>query len=143
MSEGEWTLLREQLPKVPFLRYLVTNIETSLASSDLEVMRGYAGLVEDEALRQRIWNRIETEWQRTHQSLTRLLGSDFVRHRPRLGRTLALRAAPLRVLHCQQIALLHQWRSRIKSGDTDGAAACLPELLLTVNAIASGLRTTG
>ena len=143
LSEAEWTLLRDQLPRVPFLRYLVTNIETSLASSDLEVMRAYAGLVEDEGLRERVWGRIEAEWHRTQGSLTRLRGTDFARQRPRLGRTLALRAAPLRVLHRRQIALLGQWRSLIASGDNEGAAGCLPELLLTVNAIASGLRTTG
>lgn len=143
LSDTEWLLLQVQLPKVPFLRYLVTNIETSLASSDLEVMRDYANLVEDVELRERIWRRIESEWHRTQQSLSRLLGSDFARHRPRLGRTLALRSAPLRVLHRQQIALLRQWRSLLTSEDTEGAGACLPELLLTVNAIASGLRTTG
>jgi len=143
LSDAEWSLLREQLPKVPFLRYLVTNIETSLASSDLEVMREYAGLVGDAELRGRVWSRIEAEWQRTQQGLNRLLGTDFARHRPRLGRTLALRAAPLKVLHRQQITLLRRWRSLLESGDTEGASACLPELLLTVNAIASGLRTTG
>jgi phosphoenolpyruvate carboxylase len=49
----------------------------------------------------------------------------------------------LKVLHRQQITLLRRWRSLLESGDTEGASACLPELLLTVNAIASGLRTTG
>jgi phosphoenolpyruvate carboxylase len=56
---------------------------------------------------------------------------------------LALRVGPLRTLHRQQITLLQQWRSLLKTGDTEGAQARLPELLLTINAIASGLRTTG
>jgi len=143
LSDAEGALFREHLPTVPFLRYLITNIETSLASSDLEVMREYSGLVDDSVVRKRVWNRIEAEWHRTQQALGRLLGSDFSRHRPRLGRTLALRVAPLRVLHRQQIGLLRQWRSQLGAGDDEGAAARLPELLLTVNAIASGLRTTG
>lgn len=143
LSEAELSELREQVRSVPFLRYLITNIETSLASSDLEVMREYADLVEDPELRQRIWGRIESEWHRTQRSLSLVLGTEFARHRPRLGRTLALRVGPLRTLHRQQISLLRQWRSRLQTGDTAGAQARLPELLLTVNAIASGLRTTG
>ena len=42
-----------------------------------------------------------------------------------------------------QIALLSDWRSRKAAGDETGADALLPELLLSINAIASGLRTTG
>jgi phosphoenolpyruvate carboxylase len=143
LSPDELATLREQVRTVPFLRYLITNIETSLASSDLEVMRDYAGLVEEPELRERIWRRIESEWHRTQSSLALLLGTEFVRHRPRLGRTLALRVGPLRTLHRQQITLLQQWRSLLKTGDAEGAQARLPELLLTINAIASGLRTTG
>ncbi len=143
LSEQEASLLRDQVRSVPFLRYLITNIETSLASSDLEVMREYASLVEEPELRDRIWGRIEAEWHRTQRSLASILGTEFARHRPRLGRTLALRVGPLRTLHRQQISLLRQWRSSIKAGDTESAQARLPDLLLTINAIASGLRTTG
>lgn len=143
LSPEELVKLREHQRSVPFLRYLITNIESSHASSDVEVMREYAGLVEDPVLRERIWSRIEAEWRRTQEVLLRLRGGEFIQNRPRLGRTLALRAAPLQVLHRQQIQLLRTWRSRSRAGDTAGADALLPELLLTINAIASGLRTTG
>jgi phosphoenolpyruvate carboxylase len=49
----------------------------------------------------------------------------------------------LRVLHHQQMGLLKRWRGALASGDAEGAEGILPELLLSVNAIASGLRTTG
>jgi phosphoenolpyruvate carboxylase len=49
----------------------------------------------------------------------------------------------LRVLHRQQIDLLTEWRSKRAAQDDAGADALLPELLLSINAIASGLRTTG
>lgn len=70
-------------------------------------------------------------------------GAEFGGRRPRLSRTLALRAAPLRLLHRQQIALLGRWRAQVRSGEEKAAQAIFPELLLTINAIASGLRTTG
>ncbi len=47
------------------------------------------------------------------------------------------------VLHRQQIRLLSKWRELIKTGEQSEADAMLPDLLLSINAIASGLRTTG
>ena len=61
----------------------------------------------------------------------------------RLSKTLGLRAEALRVLHLQEIALLRRWRELRNSGDEAAADKLLPELLLSINAIASGLRTTG
>jgi len=143
LSDADVACLQQHLRTTPFLRYLLTNIETSLASSDLDVMREYAQLVVDPVIRDRFWSRIEAEWHRTHQSLQSLWGTEIIRHRPKLGRTLALRTAPLRTLHRQQIHLLQRWRTAVSTGDTLASNAVLPELLLTINAIASGLRTTG
>ena len=53
------------------------------------------------------------------------------------------REEPLRVLHIQQISLLSEWRMRLANGDAIGAEAMVPDLLISVNAISSGLRTTG
>ncbi len=143
LSEPDTALLRSHLQTSPFLHYFLTNVETSLASSDLSVMRDYSHLVEDPEVRQRIWERIEAEWLRTGSALAALRGAEFAGRRPRLSRTLALRASPLRLLHRQQISLLARWRAEIRAGRDAGAEAVFPELLLTINAIAAGLRTTG
>jgi phosphoenolpyruvate carboxylase len=47
------------------------------------------------------------------------------------------------VLHQQQITLLREWRSHLATDQISQADALLPKLLLSINAIASGLRTTG
>jgi phosphoenolpyruvate carboxylase len=60
-----------------------------------------------------------------------------------MAKTLEIREAPLRVLHQQQIALLREWRGHLTAGHAAEADALLPKLLLSINAIASGLRTTG
>ena len=60
-----------------------------------------------------------------------------------MAKTLDIREAPLRVLHQQQIALLREWRSHLAANRAEEADALLPKLLLSINAIASGLRTTG
>ena len=128
--EGDW----------PFLRYVLTNVETNLASADLDLMSEYAALVDDGATRTRIFGTIVEEFDRTRGLLERIFGGTLAQRRPRMWKTLKLRDERLRLLHHQQIRLLRQWRSLRASSDAD---KLLPQLLLNVNAIASGLRTTG
>jgi phosphoenolpyruvate carboxylase len=127
----------------PFWGYVLTNVESSLASADIDLMDLYADLVEDAALRARFKSQIRAEWDSTHLALEKLRGKSLQNSRPRMLKTLGLRSEALRVLHHQQVGLLREWRGRISSGNTAGADALLPELLLSINAIASGLRTTG
>jgi len=58
--------------------------------------------------------------------------------------TIGPRAEALRPLHRHQIALLRRWRAERDHGTKNpGEEALVDEILLTVNAIAGGLRTTG
>jgi phosphoenolpyruvate carboxylase len=127
----------------PFLHYVFTNIESSLASSDRDLMCAYAELVGDAAIRERLLGRILCEWDLTRDMLERLRGRPMAARRPRMWKTLHLRTEALRILHMQQIALLRQWRGFRAADDENAASAMLPDLLLSINAIASGLRTTG
>jgi phosphoenolpyruvate carboxylase len=124
----------------PFLRYVLTNVESSEASADAEVMALYAGLVGDKALRARFLGRITTELELTRETVSALFGREPGRRRPRFTRSTAKRAEALRALHEQQIDLLAQWRSQREG---NGGEKVLIDLLQTVNAIAGGLRTTG
>ena len=47
------------------------------------------------------------------------------------------------LLHEQQVALIRDWRRLVESGEKKEADALVPQLLLSVNAIAAGLQTTG
>ena len=112
-------------------------------SANEELMRLYAGLVPDATLRERFLNLIVPEMYRTRDVLEDLFQGTFADRRPRLAYTLNIREAPLRVLHLQQVALLREWRACLNAGDSEDAEAMLPDLLISVNALASGLRTTG
>ncbi len=135
--------LSGQVQGVPFLRYVITNIDSSLASANEDIMRAYASLVPDDKLRDTFLGMILDEFRRTHDAVRDLFQGDFIDRRPRMARTLDIREEPLRVLHMQQVALLREWRSRIAAGDDAGAEMMIPDLLISVNAISSGLRTTG
>ncbi len=143
LSEAERGQVANNLRNWKFVRYLLTNVESSVVSADMDLMEEYAGLVEDEEVRERFMARIRAEWRLTQQGLAEVCGGGVSGRRPRMYRTLGYRSEALRVLHRQQIALLKRWRSASSGGDLGLAEAILPELLLSVNAIASGLRTTG
>ncbi|HEX8310557.1 MAG TPA: phosphoenolpyruvate carboxylase, partial [Chthoniobacteraceae bacterium] len=53
----------------PPLRYLINNVSTSILTADVELMREYAGLVEDVELRESIFGVIEAEFFRTKKML--------------------------------------------------------------------------
>jgi phosphoenolpyruvate carboxylase len=135
--------LRNALPQSTFLSYVLTNVETNLASANLELMADYAELVTDPIRREEFLSRIVGEFERTRSHLAELFEGEMHDRRPRMAKTLEIREAPLRVLHQQQIALLREWRGHLAENRTAEADALLPKLLLSINAIASGLRTTG
>jgi phosphoenolpyruvate carboxylase len=143
LTDAEIDEIKDQLRTWPFLYYVLTNIEASMASTDLELMNAYADMVEDKALRERFMKIILDEWNLTREMLEKLRGASMAERRPRMLRTLKLRADALRVLHLQEIHLLKKWRAFRAAGDEEAAEKMLPDLLLSINAIASGLRTTG
>lgn len=134
---------KEALPRSTFFSYVLTNVETNLESANLDLMRAYSGLVEDAELRERFLGKICDEFEKTRVHLAELFDGEMKDRRPRMAKTLAIREAPLRVLHQQQVALLKEWRGHVAAGEESAADALLPKLLLSINAIASGLRTTG
>lgn len=143
LSSKQLDTLAEQFRTWPFWRYVLTNVESSLASADAELMKDYASLVAEEKLRKDFLSQILEEWHRTHAMIERVRGRSLDERRPRMLRTLQLRSEALRTLHAQQIALLAKWRLLLSQNQSSSADALLPELLLSINAIASGLRTTG
>jgi phosphoenolpyruvate carboxylase len=140
---ASFAALGAALKESAFLRYVLTNIESSLVSANVALMQEYANLVPDPALRDRFMALILAEHTRTRTLLEELFNGPFAARRPRLAYTLAIREEPLRVLHVQQIALLKTWRAHVRAGESDASEALLPDLLLSINALASGLRTTG
>jgi phosphoenolpyruvate carboxylase len=123
--------------------YLISNVATSLAATDLQIMRAYASMVEDDSLRGSFMGTIESELQRTREMIELIYGGPLSQRRPNIQRMMNLRSSGLRVLHRQQIDLLKMWRSYHRMQQTKEADQLIPQLLLTVNAIASGLGTTG
>ena len=122
------------------LHYLISNAATSVATADPEIMAWYAELVEDRSVGERLLATITDEWNRTSEVLEEIYGGTLDLRRPNIERTLQLRTPALRPLHRRQIELLASWRA---AGSPTEDHRGLTELLATVNAIASGLGSTG
>ncbi|WP_298403646.1 phosphoenolpyruvate carboxylase [uncultured Chloroflexus sp.] len=137
-----WQQLCAEQWNWPPLRYLLANVATSLQTAHRETMYAYAELVEDVHIRQRFLDLIDAEFERTESTLTAIFGMPLAQRRPQVAATLARRQIGLAPLHRRQIALLREWRAQQAAGDP-AAAETLTDLLLLVNAIAAGLRTTG
>lgn len=136
-------LLQEGVFDWHFLRYVLMNIETNIYSTDEEIMSSYAGLVESSAIRETFMKIILEELHTTKEMLSLIFGGGFEERRPKMNDTLVMRSAGLKVLHDLQIKQIREWRDLIKQEKITQAEERLWSLLLTVNAISGGLRTTG
>ena len=134
--------LKERLRVWPFARYVFNNLESGLASADLEVGRWYADMVADGKLKARISGLIETEFDLVQKGLREMFSEPLAERRPRFRYTVERRVKPLRVLHQRQVELLQKWRRAESAGDSS-AEGLLGEVRQTIAAIAAGLRTTG
>jgi phosphoenolpyruvate carboxylase len=132
-----WRSLRRAARDWAFLAYLLHNVEFSVEAADQGLMTEYAALVEDDSVRERVMRLILAEHQLTREILCELFGGESNQRRPRMVKAIAIRREALLHLHREQIALLREWR---QAPDAEGV---LQSLLVTVNAIAGGLKTTG
>jgi len=140
----DYLRFKKEIQSWSFMFYVLTNVETNIASVDTEIMKAYSRLVPDAALRSRFMKQIVDEFHLSRRMLNDVFGgNDLEERRPRMVKTLKLREDGLRLLHRQQIDLLRQWRALNDKNRKKEAGILLPRLLLSINAIASGLRTTG
>ncbi|MCA1759282.1 MAG: phosphoenolpyruvate carboxylase, partial [Bacteroidales bacterium] len=142
-QSGKYETLKKMVKTDDFVRYVLTNIDTSLAATDENIMKLYSGLVEDEKVKNEILGLLLTELDLTRQTMLDLLGSPSKERRKNHYYSTQLRAEALLPLHRQQVNLLKQWREAQKSDNTGNQDFLLHNLLRSINAIANAMGTTG
>ena len=138
-SESERVeILHDLYERWPFFRSVLSNMAQVLAKSDLGLAARYAELVPDESLRDRVFNKIVDEHQRTIAMHKLITGQDdLLADNPALARSVFNRFPYLEPLNHLQVELLRRYRS----GDDDELVQ--RGILLTMNGLSSALRNSG
>ena len=125
------------------LRYMLKNASTSVLAANRTMMRLYGGMVTDRKLRREFLGRVLAEHSLTRRLLDEVSEGRLTAGRPRLKKVIGLRESAIDLLHEQQVAILKDWRRHVAAGEKKEADALLPQMLLSLNAIAAGLQATG
>ncbi len=142
-SPEEFEKLKQATKSDALIRYVLTNVDTSLAATDEEIMKLYASLVEEEEVKESMLTIFLNEFNKTRKMLDLLLDIDFSDRRKNHYYSNIIRAEAMNDLHKKQVNLLRYWRLQKQNEANAAAETTLASLLLSINAIASAMRTTG
>jgi phosphoenolpyruvate carboxylase len=131
-------LLRTMLERFPLFSDLIRNVEMGLAKCDLTIARLYADLVEDAALRDRVFAVISAEFERTRNAILRITQQkELLESNKVLARSIRLRNPYVDPMSLIQVDLLRRKRGGEDTPQLNDALAA------TINGISAGLRNTG
>lgn len=122
----------------PLFLDIIRNVEIALAKADFGIARLYASLVEDEALRDRVFTILEAEYHLTRRMILEITGQQtLLQTNPVLERSIRLRNPYVDPMSLIQVELIRRKRSGEDSPELNRAISA------TINGISAGLRNTG
>ncbi|HEY4379737.1 MAG TPA: phosphoenolpyruvate carboxylase [Acidobacteriaceae bacterium] len=135
--------LQSMTRNFPLFLDIIRNVEMGLAKADFSVARLYSDLVEDKALRDRVFATLHSEFELTCRMVLAVLGqSALLETNTVLEHSIRLRNPYVDPMSLIQVELLRRKRAILATG-----AQASPELdraiTATINGISAGLRNTG
>ena len=140
-GDGGKLLIQTMFKESRLFRLIIDEVEKTLTLVDLEVSQQYAELVEDENIRQQVFNLIKVEYDRTIEQVLAITGEVKLCTRFRkFSRKLSRRKDVLNKVGIEQVELVKQFRNR-DEGEIN--LEDLVPLLLSINCVSAGLGWTG
>ncbi len=134
--------LRRLYREWPFFRSLVENLEMTLAKSSLDIAEGYLELVEPGPERERLFEAIASEHERTVSAVLSIVGTpELLDRHPVLQRSIRLRNPYVDPMNAIQVDLLRRYRD--PDATDDERELVRRPLLRSIAGIAAALRNTG
>ncbi len=136
--------LREMHEEWPFFRSIMTNVQTSLAKTDIAIASQYSEMVTDKELRDRFHGEIVSEHARTVEKVLEVCSQKEILDSHRVLRDSIRQRNPyVDPLHYLQMRFLGEIREKAGAGSEEDRKKIDEILLLTVNGIAFGMKSTG
>jgi phosphoenolpyruvate carboxylase len=133
-------LLREMMKGFPLFASLISSVEIAMAKADFAIARLYADLVTGAAVRDRVFEMLRQEFERTARVILSVTGQrDLLEKNSVLSRSIRLRNPYVDPLSLIQVDLLRRKRAAVSTADP----ALDYALGATMNGIAAGLHNTG
>jgi len=130
-------LLKRMFREARLFRLILDDVERTLLQVDLSIAAEYAGLVEDETVREPIFSRIAEEYRLTCEMVLRISGDAGIAERfPQFRRRLARRLKTINEVSREQVHLLRAHRA-------ESSEEVRTALLMSINCAAAGLGATG
>jgi len=136
--------LREMYSEWPFFHSLINNVQISLAKTDLSIAVQYAQMVQDRAIRERVHGRIAAEHARAVENVLEVCSQKGLLDRDQVLRDSIRQRNPyVDPLHYLQMRFLSRFSEKKTPVDEETHTKINRILLLTINGIAFGMKSTG
>lgn len=148
--------LRKLYREWPFFQVLVSNVETALATTDMQIASHYVETLVSAELKEKFFSPILAEYERTRDAVLSISGSrTLLEKNPFLQRSIALRNPYVDPLSYLQVKYLHEHRRRTAEQPTTTEFELLDRpgemkrdriletVLMSISGVAEGLQGTG
>jgi phosphoenolpyruvate carboxylase len=142
-TPGGLAQLQTMFRSFPLFVDIVRNVEMALAKADFGIARLYASLVEDEALRTRVFTMLQAEFDLTTRMVLAITGQTaLLETNPVLEHSIRLRNPYVDPMSLLQVELIRRKRHAIAAGQPPSHELDRA-ITATINGISAGLRNTG
>ncbi len=143
-QDGSWTFLQNLYGTWPMFQAVIDNAVLALAKADLGIAQRYAELTPEGSPARDVWALVDSEFHKTQSAVLMITREPvLLADTPWLQRSIQERNPSVDPLNLIQIELIRRVRAAMDDNDEETMNRLSELARLTIQGVASGLRTTG